>query len=161
MAKQALARFHLDRRVGNRAGRDLRAHLERPRAGWIRVMREALGMNGRQLAERLGVTQSAVTQLEQSEQKDTITLERLRGAAEAMGCVLVYGFVPVESLEASVRSRATEVADARLGRVEQLMRLEDQVVDAAATRRQRDELIENLVDDPRLWDTPHPTKHQV
>jgi predicted DNA-binding mobile mystery protein A len=152
----SLARFHLDRRVGNRAGEDLRAHLERPRAGWIRATREALAMNGRQLAERLGVTQSAVTQLEQSEAKDSITLERLRAAAAALDCVLVYGFVPMSSLEAVVRARAGEVAEARLGQAEQLMRLEDQVVDASATRRQRDELVESLIDDARLWDRPAP-----
>jgi DNA-binding MarR family transcriptional regulator len=38
-----------------------------PRAGWIRTLREALGMTATQLARRMGVAQPTVTKLEQSE----------------------------------------------------------------------------------------------
>jgi predicted DNA-binding mobile mystery protein A len=65
-----------------------------PNRGWIKAIREALGMTTVQLAKRLGVKQPSVTALEQSEAKGTIELATLRRVAEALDCVLVYALVP-------------------------------------------------------------------
>ncbi len=43
-----------------------------PVRGWIKAIREALGMSTAQLAKRLNVTQPSVTALEQSDAKGTI-----------------------------------------------------------------------------------------
>ena len=56
----------------------------RPPSGWIKAIREGLGMTATHLAGRLGVTTSTVTRLETSEADDTISLGTLRRAAEAL-----------------------------------------------------------------------------
>ena len=48
-----------------------------PRSGWIKAVRGALGINTRQLADRVGVEQSNITRLEEREPQGKVTLERL------------------------------------------------------------------------------------
>lgn len=64
----------------------------------IRARRDALGVSATQLAYRLGVAQSTVVRLEQSERKQTISLASLRRAAKELGCELRYEFVVSEQL---------------------------------------------------------------
>src|ERR1700681_3625620 len=70
-----------------------------PVRGWIKAVREALGMTTAQLAKRLGIKQPTVVALEQSEAKGSIELATLRRVAEALDCALVYVFVPKKPLE--------------------------------------------------------------
>ena len=49
-----------------------KAAARRPPKGWIRAIRDALGMTAEQLGERLQITQPSVQRLEQSEADDTI-----------------------------------------------------------------------------------------
>jgi len=53
-----------------------------------------LGMRVGEVAKRLKVVQSEVYRLEMAEVRDSITLRRLRAAAAAMRCELVYAVVP-------------------------------------------------------------------
>ncbi len=68
--------------------------VRRSRWGWLRGVRQALGMRVGEIAQRMKVGKSEVYRLEMSEVRDTITLKKLRGAAEAMGCEVVYAVVP-------------------------------------------------------------------
>ena len=68
----------------------------RPAGGWIKAIREALGLSQREVAERLARTPQAVHQLENSEAGGTVTLTQLEAAAAAMGCQLIYTFVPCQ-----------------------------------------------------------------
>jgi transcriptional regulator with XRE-family HTH domain len=75
----------------------LTAHLHvvrRPPAGWLRTVREALGMSRRAVAEKLDVSPAAVRDYEVAEANDTITLATLRRMAGAMGCEVVCALVP-------------------------------------------------------------------
>src|ERR1035437_4812744 len=101
-----------------------------PVRGWIKAVREALGMTTAQLARRLGVKQPSVVAIEQSEAKGTIELATLRRVAEALDCTLIFALVPNKPLEAIVRDRARTFARQRLGPVEHSMMLEDQKVKA-------------------------------
>ena len=74
-----------------------------PVRGWVKAVREALGMTTAQLAKRLGVKQPSVVAIEQSEAKGTIELATLRRVAEALDCTLVYAFVPNKPLETMVQ----------------------------------------------------------
>jgi predicted DNA-binding mobile mystery protein A len=123
--------------------------LARPPRGWVRAMREALGMSAATLAERLGTTAGAVSRLEQSEAADRIRLDTLRRAADALGCDLVYLLVPRRPLTAVVRDRARELAHYQIAATEQTMRLEDQATDKA--REMEDRLTEQLVERGGLW----------
>ena len=62
-----------------------------PRKGWIRAIRDALGMSGRQLGKRVGVSKMRIADMERAEATDATTLKTLRRAAEAMDCVLEIG----------------------------------------------------------------------
>jgi predicted DNA-binding mobile mystery protein A len=146
----ARSRSHLDERF-----RTLRpaARFAPPVRGWIKAIREALGMSTAQLAKRLRVKQPSVVALEQSEAKGTIELATLRRVAAALDCALVYALVPNKPLEAAVRDRARAFARRRLEPVEQSMLLENQKVTAKAkdAKARLDEIIRET--NPRLfWD---------
>lgn len=123
--------------------------LERPPRGWIRAVREALGMSAAALAARLGTTAGAVTRLEQSEAADRIRLDTLRRAADALGCDLVYLLVPRRPLAAVVRERARELAHQQVAATEQTMRLEDQAT--YATSEMEEQLTQQLLERGGLW----------
>jgi predicted DNA-binding mobile mystery protein A len=126
--------------------------LVRPGRGWIRAIREALGMTTGQFARRLGVSQPRVAALEKAEINEAVTLKTLRQAAEALDCVLVYALVPKVPLEDAVMARARTLADQRLARTDHTMRLENQAVGKAALEDARRMLVAELLeDDRRLW----------
>jgi predicted DNA-binding mobile mystery protein A len=102
------------------------ARAPRPRKGWIREVRDALGMTARQLAQRLGISQPLVAKFERSEGAETISLKSLRTVAEARDCTLVYAFVPNDSLETTLTQQAERRAAELLQRIEHTMRLEAQ-----------------------------------
>lgn len=137
-----------------RAFAKARAQL-RPKAGWIRAIREALGMTTAQLAERMGIQQSGVTLLERRELDKKVTLETLERAARALNCELVYALVPRESLEKTVDEQAAAAAKRLLARTLHTMRLETQEVGAAETSLHERELATELKNklDRRLWGT--------
>jgi predicted DNA-binding mobile mystery protein A len=142
---------HLDKRFAN-----LRAltKFQRPPKGWLRAIRDALGMTTAQYARRLGVSQPRIVELEKSEQKGNLTLNTLQRAAEALGCRLVYILVPEHPLADVVTARAELMAESQSQAVEQTMRLEDQAVkDKRAARDLRRQMVEELLRHPkRLWD---------
>jgi predicted DNA-binding mobile mystery protein A len=142
---------HLDKRFA--ALRPL-AKSMRPPKGWLRAIRDALGMTTAQFARRLGVSQPRIIELEQSEASGGVTLNTLQRAAEALGCRLVYALVPERPLAETVRERADLIAERHLASVEQTMRLEDQAVKSkTAGKELRRRMIDDLLRRPaRLWD---------
>ena len=125
----------------------------RPPSGWLKAIREALGMPATHLAKRLGVAPSTVTRLEASEADDTISLVTLRRAAEALGCELHYALVPKQSLAQTLDTRATQLARARMGAVAHTMALEAQATSQDTVDNQTRVLAEDLLKGPRreLW----------
>jgi predicted DNA-binding mobile mystery protein A len=142
---------HLDKRF---TGLRRLAQSPRPPKGWLRAIRDALGMTSAQFARRLGVSQPRIIELEQSEVSGSVTLNTLQRAAEALGCRLVYALIPEKPLAETVRERTELIAERQLKAVEQTMRLEDQFVkDATAAKDLRRQFVEELLRRPaRLWD---------
>jgi predicted DNA-binding mobile mystery protein A len=97
-----------------------------PPKGWVRAMRDALGMSTLQLAKRMGVTPQAITGLEQSEALGTVRLNTLRRVAEGLDATLVYAIVPNTTLQKMVDAKAERVARAAVASVDATMRLEGQ-----------------------------------
>ena len=128
--------------------------LQPPAKGWVRAIRDALGMTAVQLANRMKISQPSVVALEKDEAKSTVTLARLERAAEAMDCTLVYALVPNRPLEDIVMERARQRADKLLARVNHTMALEMQNLDAKALIEERDDLATELLRENirRLWD---------
>jgi len=125
-----------------------------PQKGWIRAVRDALGMSGKQLALRLQVSQPCVFKLEQGEPSGALTLKTMRQVAEALDCVFVYALVPRSTLEETVRTQARVVAGERLQRVSHTMLLEAQGLTMQEQQASLDGAIEELVrETPKdLWD---------
>lgn len=123
-----------------------------PPKGWIRAIRDAIGMTGPQLGHRLGMTAQGVVSLEKSEAHGKIQLSTLRRAAEAMDCILVYALIPKTSLKEMVDRRARELALQALKRVSHSMALEDQRVDRDLEARVQT-YIETAIRDRDLWES--------
>jgi predicted DNA-binding mobile mystery protein A len=144
-----LARRNLDRRLA-----PLRADpLAVPPSGWIKAIRQALGMTVAQFARRMGVVQSRASTIEKAEMAGAITIKTMREAAEAMGCTFVYAVVPTATLDELVRQQAACKADAELARLDHTMRLENQALTRPDLALERERLIaELLTGSPRrLW----------
>lgn len=118
-----------------RAYEELRAKRAPPR-GWLKEIREALGMTERQQAARLGVTGAAVHKSERSEADERITLGQLRKMADGLGCDLVYAIVPRTPLTEVVQGRAKQLASEEVRGVAHTMSLEDQRPSDARIQKQ-------------------------
>ena len=125
-----------------------------PPKGWLRAVRDALGMTGVQLARRLGVSPQSVDALETSEAAGSIKLDTLRRAAEALDCTLVYALVPNSSLQGVVAERARAIALHDLGRVAHTMKLEAQGPGDADLERRIESYIRDTLKDRDLWARP-------
>jgi predicted DNA-binding mobile mystery protein A len=148
---RAMARKNIDRRLA--ALKDPQT-LGRPPRGWIKAIREALGMTSHQLAQRMGVSQPRISEIEKQEMASSLTLDTLQRAANALDCQLVYALVPRESLNTLVQKRAEKVARARVKAASHSMALEGQGVDNVDTAEQLDALIKKLTEQGgyALWD---------
>lgn len=99
----------------------------RPQRGWLRAIREGLGLSLENVGKRLGQSRRRIQEFEKAEAEDRITLDSLRRVAAALDCELVYAIVPksgtiTELAERRARAHATEdVLD-----VEHTMALENQ-----------------------------------
>ena len=122
-----------------------------PPKGWIRAIRDALGMTGPQFAARLSIKPQSVADIEKSEATGSIQLKTLSRAAEALDCTLVYALVPKTSLEGAVQSRARRIAMKDLARVAHTMKLEDQGVDDAALEQRIAAYVRDVIKDRDLW----------
>jgi len=114
-----------------------------PPKGWIRAIRDALGMTAKQLANRLDVAQQAVARIEKEEPAGSVTIKTMRRIAECLDCVFVYGFVPRTSLEETIARQAKKVAIQRLTQASQTMNLENQ----ALSNVENEQALSNLVDE--------------
>ena len=147
--RQILARHRLDERLSS--FRPM-SHNTAPPKGWIRAIRDALGMSALQLGTRLGVKPQSVADVEKSEAYGTIQLKTLRKAAEALDCTLVYALVPNSSLEDAVETRAREVARKELARIAHSMDLEDQGLSKVEREAQIDEYVREHLRERDLWE---------
>ena len=121
-----------------------------PTKGWLCAIRESLGMSLRALAKRTDTSHQAIEQFEKREADQTITIASLRSAAESLGCDFVYTIVPRQPLEETIHKAAEEAADKILKGAGQTMELEDQSISAVPMIRSREELIQELRNNPRL-----------
>jgi predicted DNA-binding mobile mystery protein A len=102
-------------------------------------------MSSYQLADRMGLSQSTVMDMEASERKGTITIKSLERAAAALGCQLVYALVPDESLEQMVTKQAHARARELSSSVFRTMALEEQATETSEQNSLIDELAYDLL----------------
>jgi predicted DNA-binding mobile mystery protein A len=146
--RAAQARRELDRKF---SAAKLEPIAARPRAGWIRAIRGALGMSQAVLAERLGVSGPAVNQLEHAELHGGITIGKLSEVAGALDCTLVYALVPNSTLERTVRTQARAVAAQLLGYAARTMALEAQDIEDERQSEAVERYAQQLVTSGNPW----------
>ena len=124
-----------------------------PKNGWIKAVREALGLTTAQLGERMKIAASNITILENREISKTTTLETMERAATAMGCKFVYALVPDTSLEEIVQIQAKKSAKELIQEIHHHIKLEKQKVNSELEKEQIDELAKEILNkmDSRLW----------
>ncbi len=144
------ARQRLDERLGRLKPEN---RLTPPPKGWMRAIRDALGMTGPQFAARLKITPQSVADIEKSEATGSIQLKTLSRAAEALDCTLVYALVPKTSLEGAVQTRARRIAMRDLQRVAHTMKLENQGVGDADLEARIEAYVRDMIKDRDLWAT--------
>ena len=110
-------------------------------------------MTTSELAARMGLSQPAVSQIEKSEQHDSIRLSTLRRTADALDCNLVYMLVPRSSLDEAAMEQARRKAARLLQPVAHHSRLEDQALTDDEAAAQIDELASEIVNRRGLWST--------
>lgn len=140
---RAAARRQLDKRLSSLRNANA---LARPPRGWVKAIREALGMTTAQLAQRLRVSQPRAVAIEKAEAAGAITLNSLERAAHALDCRLVYALVPRQSLDAVIEERARLLAEKRLQPTRHTMALESQGVDSSDESEQLKRLARRLID---------------
>ena len=140
---RTVARRQLDKRLNLLRNSEA---LARPPRGWIKAVREALGMTTAQLAKRIGVSQPRAVAIENAETKGSITLDSLERAAHALDCRLVYALVPRNPLDELVTERAERLAKQRLESTRHSMALEAQGVEAADEQEQLKRMIDRLLE---------------
>ena len=147
-----LAIDQLDRRLPRlqKAAQEIRT--QTPRRGWVKALRNAMGISERVFAKQLGVIYGSVQELERNEQSGSVTLHRLRRAADALNADLVYALVPRKPVRQQISARARAVATERLGAVARSMAIEGQRLSDRQLERQVEELARELEKKPRdLW----------
>lgn len=122
--------------------------------GWIKLLREALGMSTTQLGKRVGIDQSRISRIENAEAEGDLKLSTLKKVAEGLNMKFVYGFIPNDSLETIVIQQAKKIAKRRMERVNKTMRLEEQELSAEEKVKAFEDLIQKiLVENPKdFWD---------
>ncbi len=124
-----------------------------PSNGWLKVVRSAIGMNGSQLAKRLGVTKARISKVEQDELTSSLTLKTMQNMASAMNCHFVYAIVPNNKVEEIIKSRAYEKARERVKSASTQMALESQSLSEEQIEFAVDELASKIIADmpSDLW----------
>ena len=121
--------------------------------GWIKTIREALGMTSTNLASRVGVNQSRIIHMEKAESDGNIKISTMERIADALDMDFAYGFVPRTSLNEMVRQQAKKIALQKMERLDNTMRLELQELSSEEKERALKDMIDRiLIDGPKdFW----------
>jgi len=140
--------------------RELKAMLN-PKEGWIKTIREALGMTSAQLARRLEVNPSRITRIEEDELRRALTLQTLYETADALESDFIYAFVPKKNIKDILRTRAKAIAESKLQRLQHTMALEDQALNSAQYNTTLEHHIDQLLHGPLkyLWEDNNNENH--
>ncbi|WP_291515372.1 mobile mystery protein A [Bdellovibrio sp. ArHS] len=129
-----------------------------PKYGWVKEIREALGMTMQDLGTRLGVIKQRIERIEKDEVAGKVTLQTLRDTAEALDCELVYFLVPKgQGLQKLLETQALKAAREIVKDTEHTMGLEEQ----DTSRQSQQHLVESvaaellLKEDRKIWRSQH------
>jgi predicted DNA-binding mobile mystery protein A len=130
-----------------------RLNLRLPKQGWVKEVRESLGLSMQDLADRLGTIKQRIEKIEKDEVAAKTTLETMKKTAEALDCEFVYFFVPKKGLEETLRYQALKSAERILKQVNKTMGLESQSVSRQSEKKLSESLAQEMLqkEDRRIW----------
>lgn len=99
LAHNKASKYELSKNVVRVALQEFGNTTAPPPDGWIRTVRNALMMTGKQLAGKLGVTKGRVYKVEQDELTGGVTLKTMKSMAEALDCRFVYAVIPNSNVD--------------------------------------------------------------
>ncbi len=122
---------------------------EKPLQGWIKTIRELLGMTTIQFAKRLKVSQPRLTFIEKNEKN--LKLSTMEKIADELNCDFVYALVPREKVNDIIYNRAKEKALNIVTKVNNNMSLENQL---SENKEILEDTIEYLISKKatKIWD---------
>jgi predicted DNA-binding mobile mystery protein A len=127
---------------------------KRPRSGWVKEIREALGMSMQDLGQRMGVIKQRIERIEKDEVSDKVTLETMKKVAEALDCEFIYVLVPKSgTLQESLENQAKIVASKILESADATMKLENQATSKQSKLELEKKIVRELLEkeDRRIW----------
>jgi len=149
MKRRKLRRTQLDQFFKDLKSLNLRA----PKLGWVKEIRESLGMSMQDLGDRMGVLKQRIERIEKDELGGKTTLETMKKTAEALNCEFIYFLVPKNTLEETLKAQAHKSAADMMNQVAKTMSLEDQ----GTSKKSQKELVNNLAqemllnEDRKIW----------
>ncbi len=126
MKMQKLIRLQLNKQFDEIKGV---LKFDRPLLGWIKTLRNALGMTAVQLAKRMKISQARVSSIESAEIEGSLTLNTMNEAAKALNCKFVYFLIPENNLDDIIKAQAIKFATENNKHVSHSMGLENQSVE--------------------------------
>ena len=129
-------------------------YVKRPTNGWIKTIRESLGMSVSQLAKRVGVGSSRIYKIENDEIDNKLTLNTLENIARALNCELFYVLVPEKPLQTILEEQAKKKVAKESKSVIHSMFLEGQNLDTEDQKEfikiQSEDLLHNKMN--KIWE---------
>ena len=120
------------------------------KTGWIRSVRQSIGMTLSKLGAACEVSTPTIAQAERGERDGKITLQTLRRAAAAMNCEFIYQFVPKSDMNEFIEQHAYEKAKRILLNADLHMSLEDQQIRSDLEPRIQ-QLKKKLIKEGKVW----------
>lgn len=116
-----------------------------PPEGWLKTVRNALGMSGAALASRLGVTKARIPKAEKDELSGSVTLKTMQNMAEAMNCKFVYAIIPNDSVDDIIWQQAQKKAKQQIDAAAVHMALEAQSLNNDQTQFEIERIAKELM----------------
>lgn len=122
-----------------------------PPEGWLRTNRKALQMPVNLILENAGFKKSELYRIEKAEIEGTLTLNKLKETAQAMGCELHYAIVPKGDVNTLIKEKARRHAINILRNASVHMQLEDQGTTDEQVELQITKVAEQLEKEMPKW----------
>ena len=129
--------------------------LPKPKSGWLRSIRLALGMPQNALAKRLKIKSQSLVDIEKSEQSGKISLATLERVAAELNCDVFYTLIPCTSLKDTIEQQAERAATKIVDRANLHMDLESEATSKKFQARRIQEIKDELLrsnSNKKLWE---------
>ncbi|MBL0710172.1 MAG: mobile mystery protein A [Colwellia sp.] len=122
-----------------------------PPEGWLRTNRKALQMPAKLIMKNAGIKTSELYRIEKAELEGTLTINKLKETANAMGCDLYYAVVPKNKISSLIEAQARRHAVKLLRNASVHMQLEDQATSPEQVELQIEKVTEQLIKEMPNW----------